>query len=231
MRRTLIFVSILACSRPLTPAPQPSAREAPRPAVEADAGPCVEPDRDGDGVVDVCDACPDEPGPRPDGCPHLVVVESSEIRITPTLLFSANSVTMPPSGIPLLDEIAAVLRDHPEILVVEVRGHASVGERNPSALARRRAEAARSYLTAHGVEAARLVARGYGVDVPLDAGATAIARARNRRVDFRILESTPRTAPQTRPRQVVPSGCPDAPPPRMGPCQVTEPVTPPAPRR
>ncbi len=218
MRRALIFVGVLACSRPLAPTLQPSMREARQPAVVADAGPCPEPDRDGDGVVDVCDACPDESGPRPDGCPHLVVIGSSEIRITSPLFFPVNSATVTPPGRPLLDEIAAVLRDHPEIRVVEVRGHASVGERAPAALAQRRAEAARSYLTEHGIEAARLVARGFGVDLPLDARPTAIGRERNRRVEFRIIEAAPRAAPQTRPRQVVPSGCPDAPPPRVEPC-------------
>lgn len=218
MRRALFFVGVLACSRPLPPAPQPSARATPQPELVADAGPCVEPDRDGDGVVDVCDACPDESGPRPDGCPHRIIIESQEIRITSPLFFPVNSATVTPPGRPILDEIAAVLRDHPEIRVVDVRGHASVGERDPSALARRRAEAAMAYLTEHGVEAPRLVAHGYGVDEPLDAHPTAIARARNRRVEFRILEAAPRSAPQTRPRQVMPSGCPDAPPPRVGPC-------------
>ncbi|MFO0650330.1 MAG: OmpA family protein [Polyangiales bacterium] len=218
MRRALFFVGMLACSRPLPPPPQPVTRTEPQPAVAPDAGPCIEPDRDGDGVVDVCDACPDERGSRPDGCPHLIVIESSQIRITSPLFFPVNSATVTPPGRPILDEIAAVLQARPEIRVVEVRGHASVGERAPAALARRRAEAAMAYLTERGVEAPRLVAHGFSVDEPLDEHPTAIARARNRRVDFRILETTPRAAPQTHPRQVVPSGCPDAPPPRVGPC-------------
>lgn len=69
IRRALIFVGVLACSRPHTSASQPSSRAAPEPAVAVDAGRCVEPDRDGDGVVDECDACPDESGRGPTAAP------------------------------------------------------------------------------------------------------------------------------------------------------------------
>ena len=218
MRLALILVGVLACSRPLATAPQPAAHAEPAPVAALDAGPCVEPDRDGDGVVDVCDACPEESGLPTDGCPRRVVIEEAEIRITPQLFFPLNGSTVMPPGRPVLEEIAAVMRTHPALRSVEVRGHASVGEASASRLAQRRADAARAYLTEHGVEAERLLAHGYGVDVPLDANDTAIGRARNRRVDFRILDAAqPRSAPE-RPRPVMPAGCPDAPPPRVGPC-------------
>ncbi len=225
MRRALFLVGVLACSRPLRTAQQPGAHDdpaahaAPTPVATVDAGPCAEPDHDGDGVVDVCDACPDEPGLPPDGCPRRVVIEAAEIRITPQLFFPLNGATVMPPGRPVLEEIAAVMRAHPELRSVEVRGHASVGEATASRLAQRRADAARTYLVEHGIEAGRLVARGYGVDVPLDANATALGRARNRRVEFRILDAVqpPPSAPE-HPRPVMPAGCPDAPPPRVGPC-------------
>lgn len=214
----MLLVGVLACSRPLTTASQPAEHAEPVRAAAVDAGACVEPDRDGDGVVDVCDACPDESGLPPDGCPRRVVIEAAEIRITPQLFFPLNGATVMPPGRPVLDEVGALMREHPEIRSLEVRGHASAGERGASGLARRRADNARSYLVERGVEAARLVAQGYGVDVPLDTNATAIGRARNRRVDFRILDAArPPGAPE-RPRPVMPAGCPDAPPPRVGPC-------------
>lgn len=218
MRRALFLLGVLACSRPITTAPAVSTRVEAQPAEVApvDAGICVEPDRDGDGVVDVCDVCPDEAGTRPDGCMHLVEIQAQEIRITPRLYFPANGAVVEPAGMPALDEIAAVLRAHPEIRRVALRGHASAGERNAVALSQRRAEAARDYLTAHGIDAARLVAQGRGTAEPADPRPTPEARARNRRVEIRIEASDPPAPPA--PRRSVPAGCPDAPPVRPGPC-------------
>jgi outer membrane protein OmpA-like peptidoglycan-associated protein len=191
-------------------ASQPAGHAEPVRAAAVDAGARVEPDRDGDGVVDVCDACPDESGLPPDGCPRRVVIEAAEIRISPQLLFPLNGATVMPPGRPILDEVGAVMRAHPEILSLEVSGHASAGERGASGLAQRRADNARSYLVERGVEAARLVARGYGVDAPRVMDATAIGRARNRRVEFRILDAAPPPRVPERPRPVMPAGCPDA---------------------
>jgi OOP family OmpA-OmpF porin len=221
MRCALLLAGVLSCSRPVATATPIAAQTAVAQTGVAtiDAGGCVEPDGDGDGVVDVCDVCPGEAGERPDGCVHRIEIQAQEIRISPRLFFPANSATLMPPGLPVLDEVAAQLRAHPEILRVELRGHASVGERDVAALALRRAVAARDYLTAHGAEATRLVARGDGTDAPADPSATPEGRARNRRVEFVILSSAqPPRSPQG-PRRWVPEGCPDAPPVRPGPCR------------
>ncbi|MFO0628411.1 MAG: OmpA family protein [Polyangiales bacterium] len=219
MRGAWILLGVLGCSRPITTASAVSTgAEAPPAAVgPVDAGVCAEPDRDGDGVVDVCDVCPDEAGARPDGCVHRVVIQAQEIWITPQLFFPAHGAVVQPAGMPVLDEIAAVLRAHPEIQRVALRGHASAGERDAVALSRRRAEVARDYLTAHGVEAARLVVQARGTEEPIDPRATPEGRARNRRVEFRIEAADP--PPPPAPQRSVPAGCPDAPPVRPGPCR------------
>ena len=51
-----------------------------------------------------------------------------------------------------------------------------------------RANAVRAWLTGHGVAGDRLVAQGYGQNKPLVPNVTANNRARNRRVQFVILE-------------------------------------------
>lgn len=221
MRSAVLLLGVLSCSRPIAPAPSRAAQTevAQTRVATVDAGGCVEPDADGDGVVDVCDVCPDEAGERPDGCVHRIEVQAQNIRISPRLFFPANGAALLPAGLPVLDEIAAVLREHPEILRVELRGHASVGERGVAALSLRRAEAARDYLTAHGVAPTRLVARGDGTDEPADPRATPEGRARNRRVEFRVAATDGPTSPPRSPRRWVPAGCPDAPPVRPGPCR------------
>ncbi len=221
MRHALFLVGVLACSRPIATA-SPIATRAGATTVEVatvDAGGCVDPDGDGDGVVDVCDVCPAEAGERPDGCVHRIEIQTQEIRISTRLFFRANSAALLRPGLPVLDEVASVLRAHPEILQVELRGHASVGERNVAALSLRRAEAVRDHLTAHGIEAPRLVARGEGTSEPADPRATPEAHARNRRVEFRLPPTDRPSSSQRSPRRWVPEGCPDAPPVRPGPCR------------
>ena len=89
-----------------------------------------------------------------------------------------------------LTEIADTLIRHPEIRRVEVQGHtdnSGTPEHN-KVLSEQRAEAVRAWLVQHGVAADRLVARGYGQEKPLVPNVTAGNRARNRRVQFIILE-------------------------------------------
>jgi OmpA-OmpF porin, OOP family len=220
MRRALLLVGVLACSRPIATATPVATRAEATPAEVApvDAGGCVEPDGDGDGVVDVCDVCPGEAGQRPDGCDHRIEIQAQEIRILSRPYFAVNSAVLGPFTLPVLDEIAATLREHPEILSVALRGHASAGERGAAALSLRRAEVVRDYLTAHGVEASRLTVQGFGSDEPADPSATLEGRARNRRVEIQITPRDPPVRAPRSPRRWVPEGCPDTPPVRSGPC-------------
>lgn len=82
-----------------------------------------------------------------------------------------------------LDDVASRLRQDPRSRVIVV-GHADSGERTPEVVARSRAEAVRTYLAMErGIEDARISTRSAGVSKPLDNGASAAARARNRRVE------------------------------------------------
>lgn len=184
-----------------------------------DADGCPDPDDDGDGVPDVCDACPRDRGQAPDGCDHRVVLEDHLIQIIPRVFFEANRAALSPRSLRLLSAIVDILRAYPVVRRLEVQGHASAGERDPRRVSQQRADAVLAWLTAHGVEAERLVAHAYSVDAPVDPNATPQGRARNRRVEFRLLEVDQPQQPPPVPRRVVPDGCPDhPPPPRRGPC-------------
>ncbi len=80
------------------------------------------------------------------------------------------------------------LKDNPE-LRVEIAGHTdSVGVASYNKkLSQDRAEAVKQYFIAGGVDAARIVARGYGEDQPLADNGTEEGRARNRRVEMRAI--------------------------------------------
>jgi OOP family OmpA-OmpF porin len=220
MRRALCLLGVLACSRPIATATSIATRAEVAQTVVAtvDAGVCVEPDGDGDGVVDVCDVCPGEAGQRPDGCDHRIEIQMPEIHIDSRPYFAVNSAVLRPLTLPVLDQIAATLQEHPEVLSVALRGHASAGERRAAALSLRRAEVVRDFLTAHGVEASRLTVQGFGSDEPADPSATPEGRARNRRVEIQIAPRDPPVRAPRSPRRWVPEGCPDTPPVRSGPC-------------
>jgi outer membrane protein OmpA-like peptidoglycan-associated protein len=82
-----------------------------------------------------------------------------------------------------LDDVASRLRRDPRSRVVIV-GHADKGERNANVVARKRAEAVKSYLVKErGIEEARITAREVGSTRLLDTGTSAMARAKNRRVE------------------------------------------------
>jgi OOP family OmpA-OmpF porin len=91
----------------------------------------------------------------------------------------------------ILREVAAVLERHPEVRRVRVEGHT---DSNGSAahntrLSDRRASAVRRWLVERGgIDAARLEAQGYGPSRPVADNATDEGRARNRRVELRVLE-------------------------------------------
>ena len=55
-------------------------------------------------------------------------------------------------------------------------------------LSERRAEAVRSFLVIHGVDAARIATVGYGKSHPITSNATNAGRAQNRRVEMKVMK-------------------------------------------
>jgi outer membrane protein OmpA-like peptidoglycan-associated protein len=89
----------------------------------------------------------------------------------------------------LLDQVGAVLSEHPEITVLQVEGHTdNVGEaeRNKG-LSQERANGVKAYLVTKGVDEKRLVAVGFGQEKPADTNDTPAGRENNRRVEFNIV--------------------------------------------
>jgi outer membrane protein OmpA-like peptidoglycan-associated protein len=90
----------------------------------------------------------------------------------------------------LLDEVAATLKDHPEVKNVRVEGHTddTGGAAANVKLSQSRAEVVREYLVTHGVAAGRLTAKGYGDTRPVASNTTAAGRKTNRRTDFVVAQ-------------------------------------------
>lgn len=166
-----------------------------------DAGPpenngCPDPDRDGDGVPDRIDNCPDEPGVVENhGCQEkqLVVIGDGRLEILEKVYFKTGSAKLQKRSWALLDNVAAVLRAHPEIEKIRVEGHSDkTGSlKFNMVLSKKRANTVVRYLVGRGkVSRSRLVAKGYGPKKPLVPDAkTKEEQAMNRRVEFHIVDS------------------------------------------
>ncbi|WP_438041230.1 OmpA family protein [Sorangium sp. So ce128] len=156
-------------------------------------------DRDGDTVRDDKDACPDEKGkpdqdPAKNGCPVAVRMTETEIVILQQVQFDTGKATIKKVSDPLLDEVAGVLKEHPEITKIEVQGHTDPrgGRAYNIKLSQARAESVMKALVQRGIEAERLASKGYGPDVPIAENDTDEGRQKNRRVQFKILEKKPK---------------------------------------
>jgi outer membrane protein OmpA-like peptidoglycan-associated protein len=120
----------------------------------------------------------------------LVEITAKEITIKQQIQFALDSAVILPESNGLMTEIADSLIKNPRIARIEVQGHTDntgTSEHN-MILSEQRANAVRDWLTSHGVGPDRLVARGYGQDKPLVPNVTPAMKAKNRRVQFIILE-------------------------------------------
>jgi len=171
-----------------------------------DADGCPDLDNDGDGIQDATDNCPNEPGPADEGgCPREyqdVEVTSTGIVIHQRIYFEYNRAVIRSRSFPILNTVAQVLNDFPDI-TIEIQGHTDDrgSDEYNLRLSGERAEAVRTYLMGQGIAANRLTARGYGEARPIDTNRTPAGRAANRRVEF---QRTDAAAQQARQQQAVP---------------------------
>jgi len=154
-------------------------------------------DSDGDGIPDSEDACPHDKGPRSadpklNGCPTAVRVEGEQIIILQQVNFDTGKDTITKESFGILEQVAGVLRDRPDIARLAVDGHTDNrgGDKPNKNLSERRALAVVHWLIEHGVDARRVEARGFGQRRPIAANLTTAGRAQNRRVEFLIRRRT-----------------------------------------
>ncbi|MBA3500736.1 MAG: OmpA family protein, partial [Deltaproteobacteria bacterium] len=156
-------------------------------------------DRDGDGVIDRLDNCPDWAGkPEFHGCngPQLVKITDTKLELLETILFATNRTNINKKSNKVLDAAALVIKNHPEMRI-EIEGHTD--DRGSDAsnlkLSDGRAAAVRKYFVKKGVPAARLTSKGYGEAQPIAENKTDAGRGKNRRVEFLILRDIETTVP------------------------------------
>jgi outer membrane protein OmpA-like peptidoglycan-associated protein len=156
-------------------------------AVQAPA-PAARPDRDGDGVPDDVDACPDMRGPASNaGCPiyEKVIVKPDKLELREKIQFAWDQAVIERVSYPALDEVAKALQDNRGFRVA-IEGHASSegSDEHNQSLSNRRAEAVLEYVANQGVARDRLVSKGFSSSRPTESNDTRSGREANRRVEF-----------------------------------------------
>lgn len=106
------------------------------------------------------------------------------------IFFDLNKATLRVESQTEMNHVVTFLREYPK-LMIEISGHTdSVGtDAFNKALSQQRADAVREYILKKGIAPSRVRARGYGSSRPLSPNDTEENRQRNRRTDFRILNT------------------------------------------
>ncbi|HMB70485.1 MAG TPA: OmpA family protein [bacterium] len=157
-------------------------------------------DSDGDGVcdgIDRCDGTPPDVRVDQEGCPievtekEVELLETGMIRLE-DVNFDFNSAMLRPESFPALDEVGDILVRWSE-LRIEIGGHTDSqgSDAYNRKLSEERAQAVLDYLIAKfpKLEGPQLTAAGYGESAPVAPNDTALNRAKNRRVEFKVLNT------------------------------------------
>ena len=113
---------------------------------------------------------------------------SSGVATTHAILFAFGSADIDQSSKATIDALAQYLKANPAVRL-EIQGHTDNFGGAPAnlALSEKRAAAVKAAIAASGIDAGRLVAKGYGLSVPVGDNKTPAGRAQNRRVVFKKL--------------------------------------------
>lgn len=157
---------------------------------------CPIPDTDGDGFLDPDDGCPTEPETvngfeDQDGCPDELPEPVKQFTgVIDGIYFDLDKAEVRADSEPKLSRAVEILNEYPD-LRLEISGHTdnSGTEAHNQELSRQRADSVKTWLVGRGIDPSRLTTVGYGFERPIDTNRTDEGRARNRRIEFRLLTS------------------------------------------
>jgi OOP family OmpA-OmpF porin len=157
-------------------------------------------DADQDGVCDGVDKCPDTPANvRVDrnGCPIEVSEKETELLDTGMIRlqdvnFDTGKSTIKPESQKVLDEVGDILARWPE-LRIEIGGHTDSrgSDALNQTLSEARAKAVLDYIlnTYPELKPEQFTSKGYGESLPIAPNNTQLGMAKNRRVEFKVLNT------------------------------------------
>lgn len=113
------------------------------------------------------------------------------VNLPDAVTFDVNSYTLKPEFRATLDQVAQSMIDYPDSLI-DVYGHTDSTGSNEynQTLSENRARTIANYLISRGVSAARVRSQGFGETMPIATNDTEEGRAKNRRVEIKIMPVT-----------------------------------------
>lgn len=157
-------------------------------------------DTDGDGFNDNVDKCPTQAetmnGYRDDdGCPDEAPppeppIKKGEKIILENVEFETGKADLKPGTFESLEKAVKTMQDYPN-MIVEISGHTdNKGKAKMNLeLSLARAQSVKQYLVNRGIEEFRIKTRGYGMTQPVSTNKTEEGRAKNRRIEFKVLST------------------------------------------
>lgn len=152
------------------------------------------PDNDGDGIPDIDDKCPTKAGIKATGgCP--VIEEAEKQAIIEKINFAAKSIQfesgkdiIKTSSFTTLDNIVSIMKLYP-YSNWSIEGHTDNqgDDKMNQELSDKRAAAVKKYFVDKGIDASRLQSKGFGETTPIAENTSAAGRAKNRRVEIKLV--------------------------------------------
>lgn len=142
---------------------------------------CPIPDTDGDGINDEEDKCITVAGPASNyGCPIM------QYHID----FATGSAVITSAGKKYLQDEVLPAQKMIGDSRFEIHGHTdnTGSAKINQSLSKRRADAVKVWLVKNGIPADRIETKGFGSTQPIDDNKTKAGRAKNRRVDFKLIK-------------------------------------------
>jgi len=155
---------------------------------------CPDYDNDRDGVSDENDKCPNEAEningfEDGDGCPDSIILRKGDKFKVENIYFKSGSDVLTKNSYPALEAAKKIFDDYPTIKI-QIEGHTdNVGDPKYNlVLSQKRANSVMKYLVdTLGVYYKRLKAVGFGEEHSVEDNSTKIGRAKNRRIEFKVL--------------------------------------------
>jgi len=155
---------------------------------------CPEFDNDQDGIKDALDKCPNQAETLngfedEDGCPDAIILKKDERIVLDNIYFKTGKAELTTNSFPTLNKVKRIFIDNPNI-VIQIEGHTdSQGSAKYNLkLSQARAESVYRYLIEQlCIPQRQLTAVGFGEEKPIADNKKKEGRAKNRRIEFRVM--------------------------------------------
>jgi OmpA-OmpF porin, OOP family len=120
---------------------------------------------------------------------YLDKVKKGSVAVLQNIFFDFNQYTLKDKSRTELEKVTRFLKENPTVRV-EIGGHTdNVGTVSYNQqLSEKRAQAVNEYLKQNGIEAKRLIAKGYGQERPVADNKTEEGKQLNRRIEFKLID-------------------------------------------